>query len=148
MLTYQLSHSPWRCLPHGSWRHSRERRVGTHEPQSAVSGASLHHALALSSSLILLCSMLRMGHGLVSANCCLLGRVVRVAARSRQLLPVSQPSQLCHQLFPPAGDKPMPGEDCKWHSGCSSCPSCLGPANGNICLCPVPRERPGPARCS
>lgn len=40
MLTYQMPHSPRRRLPRGTWGHSRERkRVDTHEPQPAVSGA-------------------------------------------------------------------------------------------------------------
>lgn len=71
--------SPRRCLPHGTWGHSRESsRVGTREPQSAASGAALRYPLALSTSLIPLCSVLRMGRGLVSAECCLLGTMCMV----------------------------------------------------------------------
>lgn len=71
--------SPKRHLPHGTWGHSRERsRVGTREPQSAASGAALRYPLALSTSLIPLRSVLRMGHGLVSAESCLLGTMCMV----------------------------------------------------------------------
>lgn len=83
----------------------------------------------------------------MSAKRCLLGTAVRVAACSRQLLPMSQRPQLCYQLLPPASDKPVAREGCKRQTACSSRPSCLGPANGSICPCPVPRERPGSARC-